>query len=576
MRSGRLERLLQRFVDSDSGQASVGLVLMLSVFLLAGMGFAVDLANLWFQRQAAQTAADSACVAGAMDMLYQIGECSAGVNTCLAVKNTSGTTLFTIGTSSNCVSSPGAPMCNYASYAGVSGSGFTASTAGSSVSWTFPASVSGVTAPSSTQYTSYPFMTTSIAQNVKTWFMGFVGRKYVQVGASCTCGLTPVLSAPPLVVLHPTISGALTVSGGGDLVIAGGPQRSVTANSSSSTGIACSPSGIIDTSLAGPNSTGGNVGVVGGPSATTVAAASWCWGGGFKPGTTGIWQNPVAPVPDPYAAVPVPAGMKSLTPITGTSGTWVSYHQDGCPDSRTSHYPTTNQCIEFGPGYYPSGITNLDGYSTAIFLPGVYYLNGNLSSGASEYLRNATPCTPTCGSKTSGMTWHQTDGVLFYFLTGSLQLSGCTGCGTSIDNVSSSMLTCNGGAPSSSLSIPTSLSGNVLWGQCTAGGTYWDSAGDTTDSASSSGSRGLLLFMGHGNSSGLSFSGSGSLAFSGSLYLHSTTFGNQVAISGGSSSGTYILGNVIADQVNLSGSGVLKMVLNPSASTDLLKVSIFR
>ena len=175
------------------------------------MGFAVDLANLWFQRQAAQTAADSACVAGAMDMLYQIGECSAGVNTCLAVKNTSGTTLFTIGTSSNCVSSPGAPMCNYASYAGVSGSGFTASTAGSSVSWTFPASVSGVTAPSSTQYTSYPFMTTSIAQNVKTWFMGFVGRKYVQVGASCTCGLTPVLSAPPLVVLHPTMSGALTV-----------------------------------------------------------------------------------------------------------------------------------------------------------------------------------------------------------------------------------------------------------------------------------------------------------------------------------------------------------------------------
>jgi hypothetical protein len=82
--------------------------------------------------------------------------------------------------------------------------------------------------------------------------------------------------------------------------------------------------------------------------------------------------------------------------------------------------------------------------------------------------------------------------------------------------------------------------------------------------------------MDHGNSSGLSFSGSGSLAFSGSLYLHSTTFGNQVAISGGSSSGTYILGNVIADQVNLSGSGVLKMVLNPSASTDLLKVSIFR
>jgi hypothetical protein len=75
--------------------------------------------------------------------------------------------------------------------------------------------------------------------------------------------------------------------------------------------------------------------------------------------------------------------------------------------------------------------------------------------------------------------------------------------------------------------------------------------------------------MDHSNSSGMSYSGSESLAFSGSLYLHSTSYGNQVAISGGASSGTFILGNIDADQVNLSGSGVLKMVLNPSASTDL-------
>jgi len=69
--------------------------------------------------------------------------------------------------------------------------------------------------------------------------------------------------------------------------------------------------------------------------------------------------------------------------------------------------------------------------------------------------------------------------------------------------------------------------------------------------------------------------GIGLAGLSGSLYLHSTSYGNQVAISGGASSGTFILGNIDADQVNLSGSGVLKMVLNPSASTDLLKVSIF-
>jgi len=54
--------------NRESGQVMVSLLLMLALFLLAMMGFAVDLTNLWFHRQAAQSAADSACQAGAMDM----------------------------------------------------------------------------------------------------------------------------------------------------------------------------------------------------------------------------------------------------------------------------------------------------------------------------------------------------------------------------------------------------------------------------------------------------------------------------------------------------------------------------
>ena len=45
----------------ESGQIMVSLLLMLTLFLLAMVGFAVDLTNLWFHRQAAQTAADAAC-----------------------------------------------------------------------------------------------------------------------------------------------------------------------------------------------------------------------------------------------------------------------------------------------------------------------------------------------------------------------------------------------------------------------------------------------------------------------------------------------------------------------------------
>src|SRR5215469_13866673 len=55
--------------NSQSGQAMTFILLGLGLFLLGAMAFAIDLGNVWFTRQAAQTAADSACTAGAMDLL---------------------------------------------------------------------------------------------------------------------------------------------------------------------------------------------------------------------------------------------------------------------------------------------------------------------------------------------------------------------------------------------------------------------------------------------------------------------------------------------------------------------------
>ncbi len=213
-----------------------------------------------------------------------------------------------------------------------------------------------------------------------------------------------------MIVLNPKISGAFTYNGGAQLTIVGGPQRSLQVNSTSPTAIDCVPSGLIDTSRGGPNGTGSDVAAVGGPTQTPS-----CPGGGFHGGTTGHWNGNVLPLLDPFAGVGPPISVKSQPPITGTSGTWVTYHQDGCPDARTAHYPKTNQCIEFAPGYYPNGIQSLDDYSTAIFLPGIYYMNGPLIAPSSEYIRNATPCKPSCGPVTSGITSQQTDGVMFYF-----------------------------------------------------------------------------------------------------------------------------------------------------------------
>jgi hypothetical protein len=533
----------------DSGQAALSISLILSMFLLAALGFSDDITNIWFHRQAAMAAADAACQAGALDML--------AMNSGLSLASTG----FTAGTASDCAHSSSATMCAYAGFNGYSGTGLTAGAASNSVSWSFPSSVTGVTPGVGT----YPFITLTISENVKTYLMPILtGSYYQNINVSSTCGIATVNSAAPMVVLHPTMSGAFNYSGGGELDIIGGPGRGLQVNSSSATGILWAASGIIDLSKGGPSQTGSDSAVVGGPTTAPTNGSS----NGYKGGTTGLWKSNVLPVADPFGSVPAPATVKSLSPTLGTSGTWVAYHTNGCPDNRGAQGTSSKACLEFSPGYYPAGInvsTLVGGNSTAIFDPGIYYLNGSLTAGASDILRMAKP---------SG--YQQTDGVMFYFLSGALALSGCSGCSASnVDTVSTTDLTCNGAAPPTALNMGTSIYGNVLYGQCTKNGTYWDSGGDTTDSRSATGSRGILIFQDHGNTSTPTFSGSGALAFSGAIYLHSTTYADVLNLNGGASSGTFILGEIIADQVNLSGSGLIKLALNPAATTSLSKVSIF-
>ena len=110
--------------------------------MLASVGFAVDLSNMWFHRQAAQSAADAACVAGAMDMLYLHNG---------TITSSPG---FTVGASGDCSSSSTAALCRYASFNGyratTSAAGWSTGTAAGAiaVNWTFPSSVTGVKAAS--------------------------------------------------------------------------------------------------------------------------------------------------------------------------------------------------------------------------------------------------------------------------------------------------------------------------------------------------------------------------------------------------------------------------------------------
>ncbi len=603
----------------QAGQASIFMVVMLSLFLLAVLAFAVDYTNIWFQRQQAQTAADAACQAGAMD-IYQ---------------TVSGVTLpnmgFVAGTAGDCSAygSAGPSMCWYASKNGFNGY----NTGTADVSWSFPNSVAGVTAPPSSSV-PYPFLQVNVSLPVKTYFSTLLtANQTQQVSAVSTCGLTEQMAGGAIMILNPTISGALSYSGGASLTIVGGPPRSIIVNSSSATAVSCGSSGVIDTSKGGPNFTGSDVGTYGGPH-VAPGPSTGCYGtnsntgetAGFNGGTTGHWAWPAAPVPDPFSSVPAASGMKSVTPATKAShSNGTTYYNlaapemDGCPDTAPTNYGSYNYstywtcnlgeygskswycrgCKEYAPGYYPNGISETGG-DVITFLPGVYYMDGDLSIAGSDSIRMAKPCansqgvvntdpstgncsplTQTAGPNGGGgggaWIWHQTDGVMFYF-HGSAKpvISGASGEPSSprVDKVPASDLTCDGSAPPPYLNLASSLDTNIMLAQCTAKGSYWDSAGDTTDSSGSI--RGLLMFMDHADTSSPQLQGSGTLAYTGTLYFHSSSYATIFQIPGGTTSGTLIWGNIVTDQMQLTGSGALTMGLDPAPTTSVLKVSLLK
>src|SRR5882672_7723705 len=111
---------------NEAGQSTLFLVLALGIFLLGALCFAFDLSNMWFHRQAAQTAADAACTAGAMDLLVGAQGGATGHQGFVP----------TVGTSFNCSASPTAMPCQYAAK-----NGYTSDGTGNEVTVSFPATV---------------------------------------------------------------------------------------------------------------------------------------------------------------------------------------------------------------------------------------------------------------------------------------------------------------------------------------------------------------------------------------------------------------------------------------------------
>src|SRR5216683_6731049 len=94
--------------SGEAGQAMLFVLLAMGIFLLGALCFAFDMSNMWFHRQAAQTAADAACAAGAMDILVD------------AEGSATGHQGFTLGTPYSCTTASTDSVCQYAAKNGYS------------------------------------------------------------------------------------------------------------------------------------------------------------------------------------------------------------------------------------------------------------------------------------------------------------------------------------------------------------------------------------------------------------------------------------------------------------------------
>src|SRR5229473_1696515 len=404
---------------AEAGQTTVFFVLVLGIFLLGALCLAFDFSNMWFHRQAAQTAADAASGAP-----------------------------------------PGVPIP--------------------------PASSAG----------AFPFIRVDVVDHVQTFFLGLLsGSTSKDVRAFSTCGVELAAAPIPLLVLHPTNPKSLTVQGANSsnscdtsaknkLCIWGGPQQSIQVNSSATNAAYLGGGANIDLNKGGPSNTGSDLGTWGGP--TTAP-------GGFLGGSTGNWLAPNPPISGSFAslAVPDPTGLP----------TWTGPRRTALPTDTGIVCPDTS-CAEYSAGKYTSGIcigpgAKCDcipggGRCTAIFDPGVYIIQGNLSIVSNSCLRP------------SGALGDGTGGVILYFTGG-----GSVSVGADSGNKCQQDFVTAGYAGTSSLlygikckstsNIPlnlqgiASLSGNVLLAPCT--GTYGDPFEATGGTDPDGEQRGFLMFQ---------------------------------------------------------------------------------
>ena len=598
----RAIRRIPRF-RGDDGQVSIFVVQALSLFLLALVGFAVDMTNLWFHRQMAQGAADAVCQAGIMDVLVMAeGGSVPGAG-------------FTPGVAFDC--GPGGPLgsplpdsapCIYGRYNGydVRG-GLVADTPSAMVSVSFPGTVPGSPPAPPFPMAPVPYLRTDVVDRVGLTFATLVmARRTSDVRAFAECGLVLAKAPIPIIVLNPLCSHAFQLSGNSTVGVIGGPTRSIQVNSNggaircaaATTNAAgnCTVNGpLIDLTQGGPNFDGSNMGSFGGPSAMPP--------GNLPP--PGTYSSPSSPISDPFNQLPIPSdpglpctGGNPCSPGCATSPCTVPNGFNGCPDPAG--------CVEYAPGRYDQPIWIKD--KTAIFDPGLYYIRPtsytNANGGLSAAYRGSpgSGCTPNPTGlaranlimdnnslvRPSTAPGDGSEGAVFYLTSavpgqyGSVFIGSNSGTRAAAPFNTSRVPCALGSLPDPRVGMPPSLNGNVFLGACS--GTYGDPVAEN---------RRILFFQDRANNdaNGMpNMQAGGGLLLAGTMYFHNCRpdglgidcdappagYNAFFDLQGAPGSQTYVLGNLTTDQLVMGGGGSFTMALDPNSVYNILKATLLR
>jgi Putative Flp pilus-assembly TadE/G-like len=558
--------------SNESGQVIPVVLLVLAIFLLGSLAFAVDMGFMWWHRQTAQNAADAACIAGAMDLLvYNQSPNASTLFPWIANNRSSG---FDCDSHTDLTNGYG--PCQYAARNSYDSNG---STPGNSVYVSFPASLPGVATTPPSTLAAVPFMRVDVLDHVQTFFWGLLsGATHADVRAFANCGTVQITAPVPILVLRPgagTLGACptctLNLNGGATTTILGGPSQSVQVNSSDPAAVQISSNTTVDLTHAGPNNNGADFGIWGnGSISSRVSCGSGdpvCW----KPGTT--------PISDPFAYLT--AVRPAYIGTTGAVGA-IPNGTSGCAGASSGSGYTN--CTEYKPGYWANGICITSG--AAVFDPGIYYLD-NVSPckppSPGLYIDNGSCVRPSTIIDTNS---NGLDGTVFIFANGA-SLTVQSGANTKCDptknfNVSTGGLSGHGVFCSTLPSpmptgIPATISGNVFLGPCTSPvGTPY--GGDRILGDPSQ--RGMLFFHDHTiirSTQQPQLQGGGTYAASGIIYFHATDYSDIFTLNGGSASGSFAYGDIVVDQLTGGGGSGIAMYLSPSrVSAGVLKATLLQ